>query len=296
MERNREGWYEREEVKKITADWVKLHCKLTDRERELLQLVYDRKLVRRDHLEIISPSYRKLGVSKTRLLNRAIKKMYKSMILDKVHEKQEVGKGNNPAIVSVDKAASMILGVPHRRRIIQKVSSHRGNEYVVRSLPSNAHHINGVNRIEVETILFCEENGYEMLDWQLEKPKIFNYNDERIVLIPDVLMVLGIEKKRLGVFVEYDTGSEGIREREPKVIKDKILKYKRYRTSNLWESEKWQKHFEANVFPLILFVTEDDKRIEFWNRKCKEYGVKSVAMYVDKYVDVLSKLVEVVKK
>ena len=259
-----------------------------------MQLVYDRKLVRRDHLEVISPSYRKLGVSKTRLMNRAIKKMYKSMILDKAHEKQDIGKGNNPAFVSVDKAASLILGVPHKRRIIHRVSKHKGNEYIVRSLPSNVQHINGVNKLEVETILLCDEKRYEILDWQLEKPKTFNYSDEKVVLIPDVLMLLDIEGKRLAAFIEFDTGSEGLREKNPQVLSDKLIKYKRYKSSQLWTEEKWQEYFEVKIFPLLLFVTLDEKRIDFWNRKSKELGVKSVAMYIDKYVDVLKKLIEVV--
>ncbi|WP_144510014.1 replication-relaxation family protein [Bacillus sp. FJAT-22090] len=294
MERNREHWYERTEVKKITADWVKLNCKLTEREQELLQLVYDRKLVRRDHLETISPSYRKLGVSKTRLLNRAIKKLYKNMVLDKAHEKQDIGKGNNPCIVAIDRAGSLMLGVTHKRRIIHKASKHKGKEYISRYLPSNVQHINGVNQIEVETIIFCEENEYEILEWQLEQSRVFNYNDEKIILIPDVLMILDIKGKRLAVFIEYDTGSEGLREKKPKIVKEKLIKYKRYRSSNLWENEEWQKHFEAKVFPLLLFVTSDYKRVEYWNKTSKELGVKSVAMYIDKYVDVLSKLVEVV--
>lgn len=296
MERNREGWYERIEVKKITADWVNLNCKLTTRERELLQLIYDRKLIRRDHLEVISPSYRKLGVSRTRLLNRAIKKMYKNMLLDKTHEKQEIGKGSNPSICAIDKAGSLILKIPHKRRIIQRSTIHKGKEYIIRSLPANYRHINGVNRIEVETILFCDEGGYEIVEWQLEHPKSFIFNEEKIVLIPDVLMILDIKEKPFAAFIEFDTGSEGVREKEPKIIRDKILKYKRYRSSNLWLDEEWQKFFEVRVFPLVLFVTEDDKRIDFWNRKCKEYGVKSVAMYYENYTNVLEKLINIIKK
>lgn len=294
MERNREGWYERAEIKKVTSDWVNLNCKLTDRERELLQLIYDRKLVKRDHLEIISPSYRKLGISRTRLLNRAIKKMYKNMILDKVHEKQEIGKGNNPCIVSIDKAGSLILGMPHKKRIIQRVSKHRGKEYIRRHLGANYKHIQGVNQIEVDTILLCDSSGYEILEWQLEQSKKFNYNEEKIVLIPDAFMILNINGKRLAAFIEYDTGSEGIREKEPKVLREKLIKYKRYKSSQLWDEEEWQKHFDVKVFPLVLFVTLDEKRIEFWNRMSKEVGVKSVGMSSDRYIDVLRKLIDVV--
>jgi hypothetical protein len=103
--RNREGWFERNEIQKVTLDWVKTNCNLTTREEEVLQLVYDRKLVRRDHLEVISESYRNAGENRTILINRAIKKMYKKMCIDKIHEAQEIGKGSKPCIVSVDKPA-----------------------------------------------------------------------------------------------------------------------------------------------------------------------------------------------
>lgn len=296
MGRVREGWYEREEIQKVTLDWIKINCKLTNREKELLQIVYDRKLVRRDHLEIISPSFRKLGNNRTVLLNRSIKKMYKKMIFDKVHEQQELGKGSNPAILALDKAGSLILGKPHKRRIIHKRTTMKGQYYVRRNLPSSFKHINGINQVEVETISFCEQCGYEISMWQLEQPKVFSYNEERIALIPDVLVILKIGEKYLAVFIEYDTGSEGLREKEPRIIREKIVKYKRYKSSSLWKDEEWQKYFSQHMFPLLLFVTEDEKRIEFVNRLTKEMGVKGLALYHENYVSVLKKLIEVVNK
>lgn len=295
MEKHRERWYEREEVKKITADWIKMNCKLTERERELIQIVYDRKLVRRDHLEVISPSYRNL-TNRTVLLNRAIKKMYKSMIFDKAHEKQEIGKGSNPAIIAPDRAASVLLGVSHKKRIIHKTTKHNGQEYISRSLPSNYRHIQGVNRLEVETILYCQNRGYDILEWKLEQIKAFFYNEDKIVLIPDILVALRIDGRVFVAFIEYDTGSEGIREIEPVVIRDKIIKYKRYKASKLWHEEEWQGYFDGVVFPMILFVTENSKRVEFWNRKCKEYGVVGIGMVTEKYIDVLDRLIEVARK
>lgn len=295
MERAREGWYEREEVKKVTLDWVESNCKLTEREKELLPIIYDRKLVRRDHLEIISPSYRKLK-NRTALLNRAIKKLYKQMVLDKVHEKQEIGKGSNPSIVSIDKAGAMILGKPFRKRIMHNKSKFKGDEFVTRRLPINHRHINGVNSLEVQTILFCEEYGYEIVLWELEQMKAFNYNNDRIVLIPDVLMLLKIHESYLVCFIEYDTGSEGLREKEPKVIEDKIIKYRRYKSSLLWENGEWQRYFDTVVFPVVLFVTEDSKRISFVNEKSKELGVQILALHSDKYSIVLERLINIIEK
>lgn len=298
MGKSREHWYERVETKKVTKDWIKLNCKLTEREKELLPIIYERKLVRRDHLEIISPTYRKLGKNRTSLLNRAIKKLFKAMIFDKVHERQEIGKGCNPSTVSIDRAGSLILGVPHKKRIIHRSTSLKGKEYISRSLPANFRHINGVNQLEVDTILFCEENNYEIVEWKLEQPKSFQFNDEKIVLIPDVLVVLKVNGHNLAFFIEYDTGSEGLREPEPKIIKDKILKYKRYKSSQIWMAEEWQKHFSQSIFPFLLFVSEqeDKRRVDFFNRISKEYKVKGLGMYSENYSSVLDKLIGTLNK
>lgn len=297
MGKSRGNWYYREETKKITFDWVKTNCKFTEREKELLQLVYDRKLVRRDHLEIISPSYRIIEDKNVRrvLICRAIKKMYQKMCLDKVHEPQEMGKGNTPSIISIDKGGSILLGVPHKQRISHTINLVNGKEYITRKLPANYRHINGVNQLEVETILFCERNNYVLVDWKIEQCKTFFHGQEKVSLIPDVIMVLNIGGKMSVFFVEFDSGSENVRYKEPPIIRDKIIKYRRYMTSRLWEEEWWQKYFSKLVFPRLLFVTEDYKRIEFVNNKCKENGVRGYGIYYENYTRALGKIATLVK-
>jgi hypothetical protein len=259
-----------------------------------LQLIYDRKLIRRDHLEIISESYRHTGANRTRLLNKSLKKMYQSMCIDKIHEKQEIGKGNNPSIVGVDKGGSILLGVAHKKRIAHKKTIFKGNEYIVRSLPINFRHINGVNQIEIDTILFCDKYDFKILMWDLEKPKSFMYNQERITLIPDITMILSVKGEPFVAFIEFDTGSEGLRQKEPAVIRDKIIKYKMYKKTNLWMREEWQKQFTNPVFPLLMFVTEDDKRVCFFNRKSKELGVKALGMYSENYTKVIERIITLI--
>lgn len=272
-------WYERQETKKITLDWVKTNCKFTEREKELLQLVYDRKLVRRDHLEIISPSYRSIQDKDVRrvLICRAIKKMYQRMCLDKVHEPQEIGKGNTPSIVSIDKGGSILLGVSHKQRISHTSSLVNGVEYITRSLPANYRHINGVNQLEVETILLCEETGVDILRWDHEVSKKFYHGEEMIHVIPDVFMEINLKKKPLLAYIEYDTGAESIRYKEPPIIRDKVIKYRKYKISKLWVEDK------LPYFPIILLVTEDIKRIKFFKDKCKENGLEGYGVYSENY-------------
>lgn len=261
----------------------------------MLQLIYDRKLVRRDSLEIISKSYRNAGNNRTILLNRAIKKLYRHRILDKVHEVQKIGRGNTPSIVAIDKGGSMLLGVPHKPRITQKKSIIKGIPYITRILPSNFRHIHGVNQTEVKTILFCEETGNSILMWKHEVATNFFYNGENILFIPDVLYILEINGKTFPIFLEFDTGSEGIRQKEPKVILDKIVKYRKYKSSKLWLDEDWQNLLHKPLFPLLLFVTEDHRRIPFFNKKSKENGVWAYGVYHDNYYEFMKKIATLVK-
>jgi hypothetical protein len=267
-------------------DWVNTNCKFTEREKELLQLVYDRKLVRRDHLEIISPSYRNIHDSNVRrvLICRAIKKMYQKMCLDKTHEPQEIGKGSNPSIVSIDKGGSILLGVPHKQRISHIKNTVNGSEYITRKLPANYRHINGVNQLEVETILLCEEACNEIVQWKHEVGKQFYHGEEKIHLIPDVFMEIKLKKKPLLAFIEYDTGSENIRYREPPIIRDKVMKYRKYKMSKLWVDDG------LPYFPVILFVTEDEKRIKFFKEKCRESRLEGYGVYHEKYAKLLRHL------
>lgn len=292
MGRIKESWYERREVQKVTLDFIKSNCNLTDREKELLKLIYDRKLVRRDLLEIISPSYRMIGRNRSILLNRSIKRMYKGIIIDKVHETQKIGRGNTPCIVALDKGGSLLLGVPHKKRIIHNKTIVNGKEYITRKLPSNYRHIHGINQMEVDTILFCENDDSKLIEWRHEQynTKIFFYGDNKVILIPDVFMILNIKNKPFVAFIEFDTGSENLRMKEPPIIKEKIIKYKQYMKSRLWLEEDWQKLLPQPQFPILLFVTMDEKRIDFFNQKSKEMGVRGLGIYYKNYYKVLEKM------
>jgi hypothetical protein len=284
MGRSRKGWYERKEIQKVTLDWVKMNCRLTEREKLLLQLINDRKLVRRDHLEIIAEPYRHAGKSRERILNKSINKLFNSMCLDKVHEEQDLGRGNLPAIVALDKGGSIFLNIPHKRRISQERKIINNETYIFRSLPVYYRHVNGINQMEVDTILFCEDNNYQILEWKHEHPLNFHYGSERIGLVPDIYMSIKIGKKKLFAFIEYDTGSENHRYKsEFPVLRDKIVKYKKYYGTDLWKEY-------ATYYPVIIFVTEDPKRIPYINTKCKEMKLRGVGAEPDTYTNVLERL------
>jgi Replication-relaxation len=284
----RKGWYERQEVNRLSHDWVKMNCKnITKREKELLKIVHERKLVRRDHLEIIHPSYRKAGKNKTSILNRSIKKLFEKMCLDKVHEEPEFMTGNNPAIIAIDRAGAMILDVPFKRRIKQAHRFIGTDKYVFRELPSNYPHIHGVNKIETITIQLAEKMNFTIVRWDLEhkNAKLVQFN-EKFTIIPDIFTIFRLnfkQNKPFLAFIEYDTGSEDNRYKDKfPTLRDKMEKYQKYKLSGAWKNEWWSKKIKTG-FPLLLFVTEDEKRVDYLNKKGKEIGLRVLAMHIEDY-------------
>ena len=282
--RVKNGWYDRLEIEKISKSWVEQNCRITKRELELLEIINSRKLVRRDMLEVISPSYRNLGINRTKIINKSIRKLYDMFCIDKTHEKKNIGEGNKPAVVALDKAGSIILGVKHKQRIRHDICYFKDKKYTQRVLPSNISHINGVNNLEVETILCCDMyKDIYINDWVIESPISLFYGNEKVTLIPDIQMTLKhvrIDSEPFYAYIEYDTGSEDIRCKEPKTLIDKIIKYRKYKLSGLW------KNYYKN-FPMVILVTEDDSRTTFFNSKCKELGVSGYGIYADNYKDFL---------
>lgn len=291
---SKNGWYEREEVSRITDDWVRLNCRnITKREREMLKIINERKLIRRDHLEIIHESFRNAGSNRTNILNRSVRKLFEKLCIDKVHEEAEFGTGNLPAVLALDKAGAIVLGVDKkfRRRIKHNTKFVKGEKYIFRELPNNYPHIHGVNNLEARTILLSEELGFGIVRWDLEEKntKIFMVN-ERYVLTPDVFMMLRMNNKPLSAFIEYDTGMENHRYKEDfPTIRDKLEKYQKYKLSGSWKSEKWAKY---SGFPLLLFVTEDEKRIPFVNDKGRKLGLRVFGLHASEFEKVLEDLLK----
>lgn len=289
----RRSWYERNEEHRISEDWVKLHCKnITKREKRLLEIVYERRIVRRDHLEIIHEDYRNIP-RRTNVINRSIKKLFDCMALDKVHEKPEFMEGNLPAIVAIDKAGSIILNKPFKRRIKQEKRIINQKEMIFREIPPNFSHFHGINALETITIQWILSKNYKF-KWFLAQynEKRFKFNQEDVILIPDVFVVINANNSIFLFFLEYDTGTEdrGNKSRFP-VIDEKLDKYRRYKATGVWKEEWWAKQVVTG-FPLMLFVTEDPYRIDHINKESKKMGLHVDAILVSDYTKKLDSLVE----
>lgn len=257
---------------------------LTERERELLRIISQRKLVRRDHLEIICEPYRIAGKYRANILNRAIERLFSDMYVDKVHETQKLGRGNSPCVVALDRAGSLYLGLPHKQRISHKKYDFNNKVIIERNLPNYFRHTHGINKLEVETILLFEKGDNRIIKWEHEFAYTFFNNQEKTTLIPDVFAVYGFEGKPVYAYIEYDTGSEdrGRKDTFP-IIYKKIQNYKKLKVSEIWREH-------AEYFPIILFVTEDDKRVGYFTEKCKELGLQGWGVYHERYTDVVKRL------
>lgn len=291
----RRGWWQREEVKRVNDDWVKMNCKnITNREKELLKIVNDRILVSREHLEVIHPAYRNID-GRTNVLNRSIRKLFDKMCLDKAHMEAEFGKGNTPAIVCIDRAGALLLGTKFRRRLKHKKKVYHGEEYIFRELPSNYLHIHGINELEVSTIILCDNHDFKLIRWQLEaqntkKLPENSQNDAKttqISLIPDVFCIIRVKNSVFMSFIEYDTGSEnkGYNGNYP-ILGEKLERYNLYKMSGIWKHEMWSKSTGLG-FPPILFVVHDQKRADYIIRKGKSLGLVVDAFLFSEYSDKL---------
>ena len=247
-------------------------------------------MVRRDHLEFLHEGYRDIP-RRTNVLNRSIKKLFEKMCLDKAHEESEYLKGNKPCILSVDRAGCILLDKPYRKRFETEKRFLKGKEYVFRKIPSHYNHIHGVNKLEIETLEFCVDNNFKKVIWQLEEDNIksFEFNKEKIIVKPDVFVILNVGKP-LVYFIEYDTGSEnrGYVNSFPTIL-EKLEKYQRYKMIGDWQNEWWAKKINTN-FPLILFVTEDNKRIDYIIQKGKAMGLKVDCILSNEYKEKIKNL------
>lgn len=287
----RKKWYERIEHARISEDWVRLHCKnVTDREKKLLEIIYERKLVRRDHLEILHPGYRDIP-RRTNVINRSIKKLYELMCLDKVHEQSEYMKGNLPAVLAIDKAGALLIGKPFKRRIKQVKKTVGQEQIVIRELPSNYPHIHGINKLEVIITEWALKHGFRFR-WFLENEneKQFIFNGERVILIPDVFTIINAKGKIALFYIEYDTGKEDNRNKTTfPTIYEKLQKYYWYKLTGIWKKEWWAVKIKTD-FPMILFVTEDKGRIEYVKEKAKNFGLNLDAILESEFEFKLDRL------
>lgn len=259
---------------------------------ELLHIIQRRKLVRRDHLEIISPEYRYLK-DRTRTLNKSLSKLFQRMCIDKYHEEMEYMAGDSPAIIALDRAGTILLSrylnkdLRHSKKIDHIKKIYGNKTYYIRKLAVPFAHIHGVNQLEFETINLCEEIGANLLVWNLEYENYRKYGaDQEAGIKPDVFMIIRVDNKPFVAYIEYDNGTEDKHQTKSiPYLTDKLKKYRMYMLSKEWGRENWFDLYPH--FPPIIFVVQTKQRVGVLEEKAKELKLNLIAITKDNYQHML---------
>lgn len=251
--------YNRSEIKQITKQWVRENVKnITERDKGLLKLLYEnkRRLLKRDQIQRLYPVFESISV-----LNRRLRKLYESYVLDRFYPKVGTGQGSSQQHICLDRAGLILLEIDKYNKPINYDNNGNKvlflgwehkillNEYecIIREL---------VSKIDGDILIYKVEENISFFDTQF---------------VPDIFLMIEHLGKGYVFFIEVDLGTEDI-----PYIKRKINLYKDYYLSKQWIMEDWVKLFSVPTFPRILFFTNDGryKRIETLQSYVSELSVK----------------------
>lgn len=230
--------YERPEVKQITKLWVKEYCKhVTERDMGLLQLLPERKLLRRNQIEILYPKF-----ASTDRLNKRLRKLYELHVIDRIFPRVGPGEGSSQQYICLDRAGIILLGIERYNKPI--TTDVLGNK----ALPLGWEHRVLINDYECHLVQLMHELGGSILAYESERPHSFGDT----ILIPDIFCLFKISKRGFMFFIEVDLGTEDI----PR-LKHKLDLYTQYYLSKSWLQHDWAHIFHIPTFPRVLLFTEE---------------------------------------
>lgn len=276
---------DREPIKYITKAWVEENTKrVTKRDKELLKIIEENKIVTRDQLITLHPSFIDIK-QPINVINRRLAVLYHSYCIDRVRPLVGIGEGSSQFHITLDRAGAILLGIENFRPLM----IYESNSYPPKRLPQYYKHTIGIVDLRCALIELLRERGGRILHWSLEdENKIeFSYK-EKYILKPDVLtLVITKEKKGSILFYEHDQGTE-----HKKVIKDKIEGYTAYRLSNTWLGSSWAQIMKVPTFPPVIFLTTGEKkRINWMKNLARKSSINIIAAHVDKRKEILKKII-----
>ena len=269
------GRYERPEVKQITKQWVRENCHgVTERDMGLLKLLADRKLLRRDQLEILYPEF-----PSTDFLNKRLGILYKKHLIDKIYPTVGLGKGSSKQHICLDRAGLILLDI---EKFNKPIKTDKDNN---KSLPLGWEHGVMINDYECRLRQFFGASQSTILKYEVENP--LPYNETK--LIPDIFFLVKHEGKGYLFFIEVDLGTEDI-----PYVKRKIDSYVDYYTSRFWLKESWAKVFKTPTFPRVLFLTEDNRprRVDTLTEYSKDMSVRFFIGDHEGFTDMLKGIIK----
>jgi hypothetical protein len=262
---------ERPEVKLISKQWVRENCRnVTDRDLGLIKAVYQRRLVRRDQIEILYPEF-----PSTDFLNKRLTKLYKQHIIDRTYPPVGLGEGSSKQHICLDRAGAILLGIEKYNKPINPD----------KTLPLGWEHRIALNEYECIIRQTVKLLGAEIKLYQVEQPHA--YLDTK--LIPDINCLITCNGKGYLFFIEVDLGTEDI-----PYVKRKLDSYVDYYMSREWLKEPWARVFKIPTFPRVLFLTENKrtKRQNSLQEHTKDSGVNFLIDFHENFREILRGIVK----
>lgn len=252
--------WERQEIHQVTRQWVQENCQnVTARDLHLGKMLLKRRIMRRDQIQFLHPGFRDLANPEVQV-NRRLRVLYDCHFIDRAFPAIAPGTGSSQAVVALDRAGAIMLEAPFKR-VIRHQRDGKGN--IQRILPPDYRHTLAIHDFEISLLKHCFATGTELLRWRIEyeNQRRFVFNGEHVIR-PDGFGIVRLPNgKGKAFFFEYDTGTEDYRCRNSfKRLTAKLKAYAAYRDSGVWLQEDWGRMLKE--FPLLLFLTEDKKRIE----------------------------------
>lgn len=258
-ERRLKRW-ERQEVHQVTRQWVQENCQnVTARDLHLGRMLLKRRIMRRDQVQVLHPGFRDLANPEVQV-NRRLRVLYDCHFIDRTFPQVAPGTGSSQAIVALDRAGAIMVGMPFKR-VIRHQRDIKGN--IQRILPLDYRHTLAIHDFEISLLQHCFATGTELLRWRIEheNQRRFMFGQEYVIR-PDGFGIVRLPNGKGKAFLfEYDTGTEDQRCRTTfKRLTAKLKAYAAYRDSGVWLQEDWGRMLKE--FPPLIFLTEDKKRIE----------------------------------
>lgn len=288
MAKRRRGRLDRNHIPYITDHWIQTNVikRITKRDIKTLKIVHKRGLITRDQLSIIHDGFRSLK-QRIHVLNRRLRILYECMCINKAYPPKIYGEGNNQAVLSLDKVGASLINVPYRP-IIKSTTDKLG--YIQKELPKQYKHTLGINDFECKVVEFCNQHNMELLRWRIahQNKKCFALGNKTMTIIPDGFGVVKLNIDTIiSFFLEYDTGTEDIRNKHSfKRIKNKLYTYVLYYASKEWLKEDWA--LFNPTFPYVFFITEDDKRIAPLKEFSTTLPIKVIITHKNNVDDILN--------
>lgn len=235
---------------------------LTDRDRTIIEWVYDNRFARRDQIE-------RLFFTTTSAANQRLAKLFHHGFLDRLY--LPVAVGSAQAVYALDRKGAEAVAGSRQIPVVQVSWRRKHNRVELFFLEHTA----VVTEVNTALVLAARKRGdVEVLLWRREaflpKDRVADPDDweAKLPVAPDAFFALGTAEGRSFLFVEVDMGTENLER-----IRRKIVAYQEY-----WRSGDYGERYGVGHFR-VLFVTTGQLRLEHLLMVASNAGAKNMFLF-----------------